>query len=167
MLRTQLKVTGSVILLSVSAVAAAQTQAQAPPPPAAAIPGPTLASAEQMLDGARMKAMELGIRLACAVVDVRGDLVAAFRMDGADFLTITVAQAKARTSALTGQPSGAFGERAALFQGVATLAGVTALAAQGAVPIVRGGTRIGAIGCSGGVSTQDEQAARAGLTSAQ
>jgi uncharacterized protein GlcG (DUF336 family) len=165
MLRVQWTAIGA--LLSISAMAAGQTPAPATPPPAAAIPGPTLASAEQMLSGARAKAMELGVKLACAVVDVRGDLVAAFRMDGADFLTITVAQAKARTSALTGRPSGGFGDRGVLFQGVATLAGVTALAAQGAVPIVRGGTRIGGIGCSGGVSAQDEQAASAGLNSAQ
>lgn len=169
MLRTQLEALGVVFLLSATVVATGQTPAQAPPPsaPSAAIPGPTLASAEQMLNGARAKAMELGIKLSCAVVDVHGDLVAAARMDGAAFLSMTVAQGKARTSALTGQPSGAFGDRGANFQAAAAAAGVTALTVQGAVPIVLGGTRVGGIGCSGGLATQDEEAARAGLMSAQ
>ena len=153
------------ILISVPLLA--QTAPQAPPPPAAPIPGPTLASADKMLTAARAKATELGITLSCAIVDVHGDLVAAVRMDGQGFLTMTVAQGKARTSALTGQPSGGLGERGAGFQAIGTALGQTVLTVQGAVPIVQGGRRVGGIGCSGGTGQQDEEAARAGLMAAQ
>ena len=141
--------------------------AQTPPPSAAAVPAPPLASAEKMLAAARAKAMEMGVGLSCAVVDVHGDLVAAARMDGVGFLTVTVAQGKARTSAFTGQPSGGLGERGGLFQAVGSAAGQTLLAIQGAVPIVQGGKRVGGIGCSGAASQQDEDAARAGLMAGQ
>jgi len=141
--------------------------AQTPPPSAAAVPGPSLANAEKMLAAARAKAMEMGVGVSCAVVDVHGDLVAAARMDGVGFLTVTVAQGKARTSAFTGQPSGGLGERGALFQSVGSAAGQTLLTIQGAVPIVQGGKRLGGIGCSGATSQQDDEAARAGLMASQ
>ena len=120
-----------------------------------------------MLTAARANATQVAIGLSCAVVDVHGDLVAAARMDGVAFLTITVAQGKARASAFTGQPSGALGERGPVFQNIGAAAGQTVLAVQGAVPIVQGGKRVGAIGCSGGTGQQDEDAARAGLMAGQ
>ncbi len=155
----------SILLLAM--LAAVPVPAQTPPPAAAPVPGPTLASAEKMLAAARAKAMDMSVGVSCAVVDVHGDLVAAARMDGVGFLTITVAQGKARTSAFTGQPSGGLGERGTLFQAVGTAAGQTLLAIQGAVPIVQGGKRLGGIGCSGATGQQDEDAARAGLMAAQ
>ena len=154
------------LTILMSAPALAQTP-QTPPPAAAGIPGPTLASAEKMLAAARAKATELGIGLSCAVVDIHGDLVAAARMDGVGFLTMAVAQGKARTSALTGQPSGGLGERGAGFQAIGGAIGQTVLTVQGAVPIVQGGKRVGGIGCSGGPAEQDEAAARAGLLAGQ
>jgi len=165
MTRRSVQALSVTILMSVPLLA--QTAPQAPPPPAAPVPGPTLANAEKMLTAARAKAMELGISLSCAVVDVHGDLVAAARMDGVAFLTMTVAQGKARTSALTGQPSGGLGERGAGFQAIGTAAGQTVLTVQGAVPIVQGGRRLGGIGCSGGTGQQDEEAARSGVMAAQ
>jgi len=154
------------LTILMSPLAFAQTP-QTPPPAAAAIPGPTLASAEKMLAAARAKATELGVGLSCAVVDVHGDLVAAARMDGVGFLTITVAQGKARTSALTGLPSGGMGERGAAFPAIAAAAGQTALTVQGAVPIFQAGRRVGGIGCSGAAAQQDEEAARAGQVAGQ
>ena len=149
-----------------SAPALAQTP-QTPPPAAASIPGPTLASAEKMLAAARAKATDMGISLACVVVDIHGDLVAAARMDGTGFVTIAVAQGKARTSALTGQPSGGLGERGANFAAIGGAIGQTLVTVQGAVPIVQGGRRVGGIGCSGAQAQQDEDAARAGLMAGQ
>lgn len=149
------------ILLGVPAAA------QTPPAAPAAVPGPTLASDEKMLAAARAKAAELGVAVSCVVVDVHGDLVAAARMDGAGFLTVTVAHGKARTSALFGQPSGALGERGAVLQSIGAAAGQTVLPVQGALPIVQGGKRVGAIGCSGATSQQDEDSARAGMAAAQ
>jgi glc operon protein GlcG len=120
-----------------------------------------------MLTAAQAKATELKVGLSCVVVDVRGDVVAAVRMDGVPFLTIDVARGKATMSALFGQPSGAMGERGPAIQAIGASAGVTMLAAQGAVPIVTNNQRIGGIGCSGAASQQDEDAARAGLAAGQ
>lgn len=161
------------VLLLQSAVllchASAFAQAPAPPaaPPAAAlVPRPSLASAERMLDAARAKAVADRVELSCAVVDARGDLVAAFRMDGASFLTMEVARAKATTSAVTGQPSGGFGERGAQISNAGNIAGVAMLAVQGALPVVQDNRRVGGIGCSGAAAQVDEDAARAGLGAA-
>ena len=154
------------LTILMSAPALAQTP-QTPLPAAAAIPGPTLASADKMLAAARAKATELGVALACVVVDIHGDLVAAARMDGTGFLTIAVAQGKARTSALTGQPSGGLGERGANFAAIGGAIGQTLVTVQGAVPIVQGGKRVGGIGCSGAQAEQDEAAARAGFMAGQ
>lgn len=138
-----------------------------PPAPAAPIPAPSSASAEKMIGAARTKASELGINLACVVVDARADLVASLRMDGATFLNMAVAHAKARASAFFGQPSGAFGERGAVLANIGAAADQTMLTVQGALPIVVNNRRVGAIGCSGGPAAQDEEAARAGLNAAQ
>ena len=138
-----------------------------PPAPAAPIPAPSSVSAEKMIGTARAKATEMGVNLACAVLDAHGDMVAAIRMDGATFLNLAVAQAKARASAFFGQPSGAFGDRGAVLANIGAAAGETMLTVQGAVPIVQNNRRVGAIGCSGAAASQDEEAARAGLMAAQ
>ncbi len=120
-----------------------------------------------MLQAAYNKATELRIGLSCVVVDVRGDIVAAMRMDGVPFLTVEVAKGKATTSAFFGQPSGAMGERGPALQSIGAAAGVTMLTVQGALPVVANNQRIGGIGCSGAASQQDEDAARAGLAAGQ
>jgi glc operon protein GlcG len=142
---------------------APQTPPAQPPP----VPRPTLAAAQRMLTAAQAKAAELRIGLSCVVVDVRGDLVAAARMDGVPFLTIDVAKGKATTSAFFGQPSGAMGERGPALAAIGASAGLTMLTVQGALPIVISNQRLGGIGCSGAASQQDEDAARAGLAAGQ
>jgi glc operon protein GlcG len=160
------------IKLLVSALALVSTapvlaQVPAPPAPPASIPRPSLANAQRMLTAAQAKATEMKVGLSCVVVDVRGDLVAAVRMDGVPFLTVEVAKGKATTSAFFGQPSGAMGDRGPALQAIGASAGLTMLTVQGAVPIVSNNQRIGAIGCSGAASQQDEDAARAGLAAGQ
>jgi uncharacterized protein GlcG (DUF336 family) len=159
----RLRVTFVAASLAVLTAHAAFAQA---PPAAAPVPRPSLASADRMLAAARMKATEMGVAVSCVVVDTRGDIVAAARMDGVPFLTIEVAKGKATTSAMFGQPSGAMGERGAVLQTIGSAAGVTMLAVQGALPIVEQNRRVGAIGCSGATSQQDEDSARAGLMAA-
>jgi uncharacterized protein GlcG (DUF336 family) len=138
-----------------------------PPAPAARIPAPSSANAEKMIGAARAKAAEMNVNLACVVVDAHADIVAALRMDGATFLNMSVAHAKARASAFFGQPSGAFGERGAILANIGAAADQTMLTVQGAVPIVQNNQRVGAIGCSGAAAAQDEDAAKAGLAAAQ
>ncbi len=137
--------------------------AQQPQP--APITSPTTAEALKALAAAREEAAKIGVKLSCAVVDSRGDLVALTRMDGARFFTAEVARGKAQISAMFGEPSGnlvQFGASPA-FANLNTVAQGHLYPVQGAVPISRKNEIIGAIGCSGGASSQDEAAAKAGL----
>ncbi len=128
--------------------------------------GPTTDQAMSALAAAKAAAEALGVSLSCAVVDSRGDMIAMARMDGARFFTTDVAQGKARMSALFGQPSGAmadFGNSPAFSSFNETIPGPL-YAFQGALPIMRDGELIGAMGCSGAASQVDEDAVRSALS---
>jgi uncharacterized protein GlcG (DUF336 family) len=86
-------------------------------------------------------------------------------MDGARFQTTDVARGKALVSAMFGQPSGNMTQLAQspMFANLNTAAQGRLYPAQGALPIIRNGQVIGAMGCSGGASQQDEDAVRAAL----
>jgi glc operon protein GlcG len=135
------------------------------PPRSATVPGPGLAQSLQALKASFAEARETGISVSCAVLDVRGDLVAFARMDNASFLTVSLAEGKALASALFGMPSRDLGRMAAspLFASINASVQDRMVPAQGAVPVVRDHRVIGAIGCSGGAPPQDEAAAKAGL----
>ena len=136
-------------------------RAQQPAPP----PGLMMADALKALEAARAAAGKIGVKLSCAVVDARGDLIALTRMDGAGFFTTDVARGKALVSAMFGQPSGNLGPfgTSPYFANLNTAAQGRLYPIQGAVPISRANQTIGALGCSGGSSQQDEDAAKAGL----
>jgi uncharacterized protein GlcG (DUF336 family) len=82
-------------------------------------------------------------------------------MDGPGPLSCDVALGKARTAALTRQPSKTAEERLPGRLGYLNVPGFTAL--QGGVPVMHQGACVGAVGISGGPSPQlDEQIAVAG-----
>ena len=83
------------------------------------------------------------------------------RSDGTGVKPATVAPGKAQCSALTRQPSRFWEERIKERPAYATFP--AGLPLQGAVPIMRDGECLGAIGVSGVQSAQDEQVAQAGL----
>ena len=128
--------------------------------------GPSLAEAKEALAVAEAAAVEMGIGLTCAVVDSRGTLVALARMDNARYFTTDVAVGKARASAAFGAPSGALTNVGALGLGT-IIEGGGMLFLQGAVPIMKNGQPVGAMGCSGAASQQDEDAAKAGVAAMQ
>jgi len=152
--------------LAVSGVGSAQAPGSrpAPPPKSAAIPRPTLEAAQKALNAAITSARTQGVALSCAVVDVRGDLVALIRMDDAAFQTASIAEGKAMSSALFDRPSADLARMGAspFFASLNASMGNRMIPAQGAVPILRNDRVIGAIGCSGGAPQQDETAAKAG-----
>ena len=117
---------------------------------------------------ARSAADELGVPMAIAVMDPGGHLLALVRMDGAPWITATVAQGKAWTSAAYGTPSAAQKEkRAAMphFAGALTTMTHGAYTPQtGAVPVYRDSVLLGAVGASGGTGEQDEAVATAAVT---
>ena len=133
--------------------------------PATAV-GPSLAQAQEALAATETSANEMGVNLTCAVVDSRGALVALARMDGASYFTADVAAGKARASAAFRAPSGNLSRIAEL--GIADVVeGGPMLFLQGAVPIMKDGQSMGAIGCSGATAQQDEDAANAGIAAMQ
>ncbi len=161
------RIAHSKFLLAITAVASigfgSQVFAQEAPAPAASVPSPGYADAMRMVHGAVAAADEMGVALGCAVVDIRGDLVNYVRMDGAGTLTLGIAIGKARGSAMLGQPSANLAQMADMLANINTTVPTGVVAIQGALPIVKDGMRVGAIGCSGASSQQDEDAARAGI----
>ena len=129
-------------------------------PGSAGQPGETIVA----LTAALGAASKMGVRVACAVVDARGDLLALRRMDQARFHTPDVARAKAVTSAVFGQPSGHVAQmaRSPLFEKLNAAAQGRLSPTQGGVPVMSDQKLYGAIGCSGATAQQDEDAAKAG-----
>ena len=125
----------------------------------------TLAEALALIDSTTTAAAWQNLRLSIAVVDGRGDLIAVLRMPGARPATADTAIGKAMVSAMTGRPSAAtVGQgQNALYQNLNDRTGGRLRFFQGAVPIVRGGYTIGAVGASGASSQDDEDAVTGAL----
>jgi glc operon protein GlcG len=103
-------------------------------------------------------------KLAIAVVDPNGDLVAFHKMDQTQVGSVTISQNKARTAARYRRPSEAFFNVMQTPAGayIATLDSPPPTASPGGIPLVEGGKIIGAIGCSGATGAQDAVACKAG-----
>ncbi len=102
-------------------------------------------------------------RMAAAVVDTGGHLVCFEKMDGTQTGSAAVAIAKARSAALFQRPTKAFQDvLAGGGDGLRVLGLEGAVPVEGGVPLTRDGKIVGAIGLSGGASSQDGQCARAG-----
>ena len=159
------------VLLSGSAMAQAPAPAPAAPIPEAMpfdIPygAPIdLDTAYKAVLAAAAEARKHNWKMAIAVVGPAGHLIAHATMDGTQYASIDIAQAKARSAALFRRPSKAFadvingGAPAAL----SLLVLERGAASEGGFPIVVDGRLIGAVGCSGGIATQDGATCKAGL----
>ena len=125
----------------------------------------TLADALALIRATETAAAEKDLLLSIAVVDGRGDLIAVARQPGARPTTTDTAIGKAMVSAMTGRPSAATtgqGENA-LYQNLNDSTGGRLRFFQGAVPILRDGYTVGAIGASGASAQDDEDAVVAAL----
>lgn len=125
-----------------------------------------LDEAARMIEAARAKAAELGVRVTIAVLDPRGDLVALQRMDGALWRSVPISQGKAAASAAWDMPSGDLAERwdQPVVRAMAMMEQGRLIPWQGALPVRRpDGAMIGAIGVSGARPAEDEAVAAAGL----
>ena len=145
--------------------------AQTPPTPAPpAAPAPPLSygapigleAAQALVDRAVEAGRARGFRLAIAVVEPSGELVAFGRMDDVQYGSIDVAQAKARSAARFRASSASAEERLAAGR-LALLAIDGIVPVAGGVPIVVDGKVVGAIGVSGASSAQDDEVARAAI----
>jgi uncharacterized protein GlcG (DUF336 family)/catechol 2,3-dioxygenase-like lactoylglutathione lyase family enzyme len=125
-----------------------------------------LADAERLLAAALAEALRDGSRVAAAVVDGGGRLIAFRRLDGASPAAADAAIAKARMAALTGNDTAGLesainGERPALLQ-LAPALGQPAAAMGGGIALRWEGNLLGGLGVSGMTPQRDAQIAAAG-----
>jgi uncharacterized protein GlcG (DUF336 family) len=123
----------------------------------------SLEEADRMVRAAITKAKQLNIKLSVSVCDAGGHLMAFNRMEGAIWISAIAAQGKAVAATAFGRPSGAVSADSPVVQAIMATQGGRLVPAQGALPILRSGELIGAIGGSGGTAQQDEESARVGL----
>ena len=130
----------------------------------------SLEDADKAIAAAMTEAKKHNWKMSITVVDPAGNLIAHATMDGTQYASIPISQAKARTAALFRRPSkvfadvinGASGAPSPATLSILPLGG--AVASEGGFPIVKDGKLVGAIGASGGIATQDGVTAKAGLT---
>ena len=123
----------------------------------------SLADAKKAAGAAEAEAIANNWAMVIAIVDSSGHLVVLHRMDDAQFGSLAVAQAKARTAVSFKRPSKVFED--ALAAGNVNLRllsteGVCPI--EGGVLLVRNSAIIRAIGVSGALPPQDGQVAEAG-----
>lgn len=124
-----------------------------------------LETALRAAQAALAKAAQMNKPMTASVVDESGRLVVTLRGDGTGFLTADTSRAKAVASANFKRPTLDMVELAKanpFWTHVPTVSRGDALTTGGAVPIVRGGRVIGAIGCGGGTPEEDHICAQAG-----
>jgi uncharacterized protein GlcG (DUF336 family) len=120
-------------------------------------------NAKKAAAAALAEARKNGWTMAAAVVDTGGHLVYFEKMDGTQTGSVAVAMSKARSAALFMRPTKAFQEMlAGGGDGLRAFGLAGAVPVEGGVPLVMAGKTVGAIGLSGGSSSQDGQCARAG-----
>jgi len=168
--RRALSLLGSAVFLAGVSSASAQAPAPAPVPEAMPFDIPygnpiDLDTAHKAITAAAAEAKKHNWKMVISVVGPSGQLIAHATMDGAQYGSIEVAQAKARTAAMFRRPSKAFAD--GINGGTPATLSILALmhgaASEGGFPIVVDGKLVGAIGASGGIATQDGVTAKAGL----
>jgi len=126
----------------------------------------TLDEGVRFLEAAMPKAKSMNLTVAASVVDERGDLVAAYRMDGCLWYHSESSRGKAMATVTHGGiPSSELLERASrpVSQMLVHILDGRIVPQPGAVPINKGRVLIGAVGVAGRSSgEQDEEIAKAG-----
>jgi glc operon protein GlcG len=117
----------------------------------------------KLVQAALAKALAIGARENIAVVDAGGNILAALRMDGANYHGMDTALAKAKTAAGWGRPTGGMDPQIAVQQAIAT--GGARINLPGGYPVVIDGQVAGAIGIGGGTGEEDMAVATAALAS--
>lgn len=154
--------------LTLLAVTPASAQAPAAPPPPTAIPAAygapiSVDKAMALIEKGMKLAAARKFKMAFAVVEPSGELVAFARMDDIVYASVHIAQQKARSAARFRLPTSEFENR--------VLAGRTVLLSSGEVipiaggiPIIVDGRVVGALGVSGGSAADDAAVARDALS---
>ena len=131
-----------------------------------AIPGE---KAIEMVRSAHAQAAQLDIAVTAVVVDPSGRVIALGRMVRARPITVEIASNKSYTAASFQQPtkelSGVAGQ--SWFQSLVVSSNGRIMPGGGALPIVEGGSVVGAIAVAGGTEEQDQRCAEVALASYQ
>jgi glc operon protein GlcG len=126
------------------------------------VSGVTLTQARTCIARGLEEAAARGFKVAIAVVDVAGHLVACERMDDALWVTPEIARAKANAAAgfqaSTLDLEERFTKRMLFADNVATLGSYEFVFGRGGVPLVEGGQIVGAVGVSGAVPADNDHA---------
>lgn len=120
----------------------------------------TLAGGLKVLHAAIAEAERIGRPMCIAVVDLGGNLLALGRMDGSKAISVISATTKARTAALSGEPTGGAHADVELQIALASDSKWTNLI--GGLPISVKGMVIGAVAAGSGTGAEDLAVARAG-----
>ena len=139
-----------------------------PPAPSPSTPPPygsplTLDRAKQVLAAAEAEAARQGWPMVIAIMDSTGHLLLLARMDQAQYASVEIAQAKARTAVDFRRPTKALQDIIAQGGAGLRILGVhNAMPLEGGMPLMEDRKVIGGIGVSGMQSQQDAQVAEAG-----
>jgi glc operon protein GlcG len=154
--RSLTKFSAAVVL----ALCASAAHAQMPNPYGQSI---NLENAKKVAAPAMAEARKNNWTMAVAVVDTDGTLIYFEKMDNTQNASANIAIEKARSAAVLKRPTKALQDAlAAGGDGLRILALPGALPVEGGLPLIVDGKIIGAIGVSGGMSSQDAQCAQAG-----
>jgi glc operon protein GlcG len=113
------------------------------------------------MGGEALKAAKVrGRPVAIVIVNREGRVISSMRMDGASFLSLEVAEAKAVTAAAIGAPTEAL--ESAIDAGKTSLLSVRGLSPiTGGLPVIRAGHIVAGVGVSGGTQEDDRTIAQA------
>ena len=126
-------------------------------------PSITIAQAKKVAAAALAPAVTNGWTMVIAIVDPGGYLVYLEKMDETQVGSVAIAETKARSAAIFKRPTKMFQDRLASGgDGLLVLRLKDAIPVEGGLPIIVDGKLIGALGVSGGSSTEDEVCAEAG-----
>lgn len=119
-----------------------------------------------LIEGARIKANEIGIPMCIAVSDESGNLIAFERMDGGKAHSIEVAQDKAFTAGAARKATHEYNAvcvPGSLAYGINTECGGRISTVGGGMPVQIDGVFVGGIGASSGTPQQDMEVAEGGI----
>jgi uncharacterized protein GlcG (DUF336 family) len=135
-------------------------------PTASQSAGLSLKAATTLMKAAKARARELSVSISVAVCDSGGQLVCFERMDGADLVTIGLAQDKAWTALMNRMPTRDLAplvQPGAEFYGYDSIARGRTIVFAGGMPLERDGILVGGVGVSGGSVEQDQEIVDAAL----
>ncbi len=124
----------------------------------------TLQDARRVITAGENKAGELAQPMNIAVVDAGGNLVCHARMDGAWIGSVDISINKAFTARAFDISTKDLGENSqpgGQFFGISGSNNGRIMIFAGGIPLIRGGSVVGAVGVSGGTGEQDQAVAQA------